>query len=477
MVKPFFNSISIQTRILLLFALQIFIMLTFGGVYLSWSFRKTLDAELSDKLKRLAQAAALQIDAELLSAISPGDEDTRTYNFLLTQLHAFKASTDVRRLYIIARDQRRLLDTEPNFAIGQPALFLPISRKEMMKVFSGQTVSSTLFEGADDKQYKAGFAPITHKGEAVAALAVDGSADTFEAIHDIQQALLYLAGVVLACAIALSVIFARTITRPIERLKQTAQKITSGDYESAINTSGQDEVGFLASTMEEMRKSIVRRDKQQKEMLAGVAHEIRNPLGGIELFSGLLVSELETGKAKDEALKIRREVQNLDRIVSDFLDYARPQRAQKRECTIRETFEEATMLLAAQLTEIRCNFTETEAETQAYVDPHHLKQILLNLLKNAAEALSAIKSNDKRIQISVSLENQDVLISIGDNGPGIPPQKRTEIFKPFFTTRASGSGLGLAIVKTLVEENSGKISLVENQTAGCEFQIVLQQTP
>ena len=123
--------------------------------------------------------------------------------------------------------------------------------------------------------------------------------------------------------IAIGFLFARTITKPIHRLVGAADEIGKGNFGKGIRIDTRDELGYLGSAMENMRKGIVERDNQLKMMLAGVAHEIRNPLGGIEIFAGLLAEELE-GNSKEHTQKIIKEVRNLDGIITQFLEYARP---------------------------------------------------------------------------------------------------------------------------------------------------------
>ncbi len=469
--RPF--QLSIRNRLIFLFTLQIVLMLLVGGFYLNWRLQRTLDTELADKLKSLAQAAALQIDADLLAGLAPGDEQTRTYRNLSAQLSSFKASTGVRRLYVFTRAQSSILDTRPATPIGAAYAFIPLAPTEMQALFAGHAVSSTLFTGSDKRLYKAGFASIFSDGIVVAALAVEGSAHTLEAIKAVRRDLLALGLFMLIGSVLLGIFFSERITTSINRLKEAAAAIGQGDYETPIELLQRDEIGFLANTMEEMRRAIVHRDIRQKTMIAGVAHEIRNPLGGIELFAGLLAGELTEEKAKSEAQKIQKEVQNLKKIVADFLDYARPQNAQRAMCEVGEIYHEVISLLAVALDATDCQITEKEAGTQIYVDPLHFKQVLLNLLKNAAEAAA----DNGKIELTVENVSGSVKLKLSDNGPGFSKEARQRLFEPFFTTRPQGTGLGLAIVKSLVDENGGEIFLKPQEAGGAVFELTFPAKP
>jgi len=463
-----FSTLSIRTRLVGLFILQMVIVVLAGGIYLDWQLRLTLEQELSDKLQRLAATAAQQIDSDLVANVFPGDEQTRTVKNLRAQLKQLKGASGARRIFVFGRNRRHLLSTGSEIPIGATIPFLPVSDAELSSVFAGHTVASTLFTGHDGRLYKTGFAPIVADGQVIAALALEGSANTLDAVRAVRRDLLLLGLASFLLAVFLGVIFAERITTPISRLKAAAQRIARGDYESAVEIDARDEIGFLGATMEEMRRAITQRDTRQKTMLAGVAHEIRNPLGGIELFAGLLASELSDHDARQQAQKIQREVQNLKRIVSDFLDYARPNKPRKAACVVKDIVSEVQGLLPDLPPAVEIRFSESRPGQTLICDQQHLKQILLNLIKNAVEAMGGNGS----IAIQVPGDNR---IIISDSGPGIAQKIRPLIFEPFFTTRNEGTGLGLAIVKSLVEENGGEIRVVSSKNGGAAFEIRFEQ--
>lgn len=444
-----------------MFTVQVLLIILLGGLYLDWQLRQTLEDELAEKLAHLARTAALQLDADLLALISPGDEATRTFATIRAQLRALQSASSARRMFVFTRDRASLADTRPQMPIGADYAFLPITSSELDSLFSGKTVNSPLFEGSDEKLYKTAFAPIFQNREVIAGLALEGSAQSLNAIRTVRRDLFLLGIVVLVGSILLAIFVSKRITIPINKLKTAAERITHGDYDTGVKVRTRDEIGFLARTMEEMRRAIVQRDTRQKAMLAGVAHEIRNPLGGIELFAGLLASELTEAKAKNEADKILKEVQNLKRIVSDFLDYARPQTPRRQKCLIHEVIAECQMLLAGELQNVKVEVSEQVQKKAVLVDPQHLKRILINLMKNSVESMAG--SGTIRIDAVNAGGFTELILS--DSGPGIPPDLRARVFEPFFTSRKDGTGLGLAIVKTLVEENKGDIYISDGNGA------------
>ena len=212
-------TFSIRSHLLFLFTLQIIIIIFVGGFYLDWRLRQTLDNELADKLESLAKAIALQIDGELLQNIFPGDEETRTYKNLLEQLETFKSQTNIRRIYIFSKNKKTFVDTNPSIPIGNDLIFIPITPEETEALFSGSTVNSTLFEGSDGRLYKTSFTPIISAEQVVAALALEASAHTLEAIQTVRRDLLILGTAVLAGSIFIGFLFSKRITTPINRLK------------------------------------------------------------------------------------------------------------------------------------------------------------------------------------------------------------------------------------------------------------------
>jgi len=339
---------SIGPRLIFLFVIQVVIILIIAGFSLQWQLRNKLEAELGKHLEIVANMTGLQIEGEILTNLVPGDETTRSYQNLIRLLINIQNKTGVRRIYLFNNKFQSLGDTQTGITIGQEYIQLKFDQSEVMQAFSGNTASSILFEGDDGRLYKSAYAPIWLNDRIVAAVRVEGSAQTLEVIQDVRKNLINLGILAVLGAIILAIIFSRQIIRPLKKLQNSAQEIGRGNYQHVIKPGTPDEVGFLARTLEEMRKNIIQRDQQQKAMLAGVAHEIRNPLGGIELFAGILLDELSTGEPRDRALKILKEVKNLKRIIQDFLEYARPAEPQPQICRSKEIWNESISFLACE---------------------------------------------------------------------------------------------------------------------------------
>jgi signal transduction histidine kinase len=229
-----------------------------------------------------------------------------------------------------------------------------------------------------------------------------------------------------------------------------------GEMTEPVAVESRDEIGFLGDALENMRRGIVRRDRHLRTMLAGVAHEIRNPLGGIEIFAGLLRDDLpEEDPRRAHLEKIVREVQHLKTIVNEFLVYARPRKPVLEPFPLREAIDDVGFLLAgdAQARDVRIETRLPDAELRVYADLDQVKRALVNLVKNAIQA----SPRGGQVEIESDQAHDRVRIAIRDYGPGIPPDRVKQIFDPFFTTKGAGAGLGLSIVRSIIEENEGEI--------------------
>lgn len=189
-------------------------------------------------------------------------------------------------------------------------------------------------------------------------------------------------------------------------------------------------------------------------MLAQVAHEIRNPLGGIELFAGAAAEDLPVDDERRSHLeRIRSEARELDRVIGEFLAFARPQSPNVRRVDLREPLTEATRMVGPVASHVEIELRLPAEPLWVEVDPDQVKRIAVNLLRNALTAA------ESRVRLSAGSEGSRVSFSVADDGPGVPEAIRERIFEPFFTTRVDGAGLGLAIVRRLADANDGRVEL------------------
>jgi len=453
------SNLRLRTQMTLFFVLQTGVLLLAAGIYMNWQLRRIVERELGERLVALAQVAAAQVIDTPVFALLPGDEQSRTSLRLRREFEDFGSLAGLSRVLIADAQQRVFFDSRGELAIGSEYVRLRFDAAEIGRAMSGTPVASPLFYDEAGQPFKAAYAPLAVNGVPGGVVCVESSAASLAAVAKVRNTLLTIGGLAVLGAALSAGFISRQVTRPLDKLKEAAEAIGRGDYQTAIAKAGTIEVAFLSSTIDEMRKAILRREQRQQMMLAGIAHEIRNPLGGIELFAGLLHKQ-SPQSLLPSVEKILGEVRRLKQIVQDFLDYARPAepRAALGGVAVQAAVDEARELLGDLADGIDWQVT-VESTLHAQVDADHLRRILLNLLRNACEALKL--QVERRIQISAARDGAQVYLTIADNGPGIAPEIRERIFEPFFTTRHDGTGLGLALVKLLVEENGGAVELLK----------------
>ena len=220
-------------------------------------------------------------------------------------------------------------------------------------------------------------------------------------------------------------------------------------------------------------------------LTAGVAHEIKNPLGAIGIYLQLIERRLGTepddvGADAWEAIReavdvIEEEVGRLNQIVVDYLFAVRPMNVDLASGDVNELLEELLRLLRPELEEADIELREELARDLPRVplDQRALREALLNIIKNAISAMLETPAGERARVLAVSsFAGADaVTIRIGDTGPGIPPDIQGKIFEPYFTTREFGSGLGLTLVYKIVKEHLGEIELDSKPGAGSTFSI------
>ena len=282
---------------------------------------------------------------------------------------------------------------------------------------------------------------------------------------------------------------------------QSAEKLNDfrriiGAYQQATERL-KDSHDQLMGEVSRLRAELVAKNQQFErrkrlaalgEMAAGVAHEIRNPLGSIQLYADLLARQLAGDSRKaDLAGKIGAAVRGLDAIVSDMLTFTRVAEASRQPTNFAALVAEAAAESAARLDAAGAavHAEWIDPSLQVELDPRLFKRVLVNLIVNAADAMAeagvggrgaGVGSRDIVVtaeQLPAGSELGRWRIRVADSGPGISPDVLDKIFHPFFTTKDHGTGLGLAIVHHIVEAHSGTIAAANRPEGGAAFTIVL----
>src|SRR5271166_2786199 len=298
------------------------------------------------------------------------------------------------------------------------------------------------------------------------------------------------AGALLIC-VAVIMVLAVSVRRPMLELQEKIARVRLGDMDVSVSFSNRsDEIGDLGRDFNDMvaqlkasREEIQRLHQTQMsraehfatlgELAAGLAHEIRNPLAGIAGVLDIASRDLpDTSPARNVMEDAKQEAVQINRILTELLDTARPKPPQFRVSDIVGTVEHAVMFARQQAVtkRISIEFAVKDAPPLVEHDPGQINQVMLNLL------LNGIQSMDKAgiIRVAVwQLDDETVAISVTDQGKGIAPEHLPNIFRPFFTTKGHGTGLGLALARRMVESHGGTIQVDSTLGQGTQFRVEL----
>jgi signal transduction histidine kinase len=296
----------------------------------------------------------------------------------------------------------------------------------------------------------------------VALVAAAGTARSFATLRAFRSLLLALAlgGAVLGAAAAL--VAAHSVTRPLHALAAAARRIGEGDLDSPLPAAGaRGEVETLRRTLEEMRQALQARDRERETMLAGIAHEVRNPLGAMALYAGALADDVAGRPEAAHVDRLRRELGGLSRLVEEFLDYAR-HRPLDVEPVDGARLAEEVRELCLPLAEAGGVALSAAGAGAFLADRHLLRRAALNLVRNAVEA----SPRGGQVALAVEPAGGQVVVTVLDRGAGLPPEARARLFEPFGTTKAGGTGLGLALARKAALAHGGALEVGDREGGG-----------
>jgi len=311
-------------------------------------------------------------------------------------------------------------------------------------------------------------------------------------LREIQKVLLFIGIGGFLIGIAGAAILARRITRPIHRLVDGTVRIAHGDLSQAIVDTSRDEVGDLARSFNDMTSQLLHaREKMddanrrlvQHEKLASIgrmaatiAHEIRNPLTSVKLNVQKIAEEEGFAETVKAHLGLTLEgIDQIERFIKELLNFTRVQELSLERWPVEQIVDESLKMVKETLAQKKIVVEKACAPDVPAIlaDADKLRQVFLNLLRNAHEALGS----GGKISIACDTVAEGgrtmVRVRIADNGPGIAEKDRPNIFEPFYTTKASGFGLGLANARKIVEQHSGTIAVGKKRGRGSAFVILI----
>ena len=209
---------------------------------------------------------------------------------------------------------------------------------------------------------------------------------------------------------------------------------------------------------------------------AGIAHEIRNPLSGINIYLSTLERIYNKGENLEKVKKIIGQMHSasgkIESVIRRVMDFSKPGEPRFVLTDINQPIEEAISLASPALRKREINIEKSLDKDlpPCSIDSHLMEEVILNLITNAAEAMQDM-DKEKRIRITSSMKRKQVLICVSDSGPGIPVNNREKIFDPFYTTKLSSTGIGLSICHRIIKDHGGSLGIVKNKWGGAELRI------
>jgi signal transduction histidine kinase len=307
-----------------------------------------------------------------------------------------------------------------------------------------------------------------------------------------RLALMLIGGIGFLLAMAGATLVARRISQPIKKLVDGTVRIAKGDFRHRIEIGSKDELGNLAQSFNEMTARLMAAREQMEEahkrllqaeklasigrLSATIAHEIRNPLTSVKLNIQKVAEDGKIEATDQEHLAISQEgIAQIERFIKELLNFTRVSGLHLARFPASQILDESVKLIVDGFREKRVVLEKKYEDglPEVLVDGDKMRQVFLNVLRNAYEAVDVGGKISLAISSAGDGAARGIKVRITDNGSGIPETDWENIFEPFFTTKAAGFGLGLANARKIVEQHKGTIKVVKKRGKGTAFEILI----
>jgi two-component system sensor histidine kinase HydH len=416
--------------------------------------RQKLDEAMGQRLMGVARSVAALCDGEQVMLATLADSTGLAYldEFAAVCAGLQQAESLAEITLSDPIDGTVLMSTSAALRAGEPDAFLALDPGAVAAARGGVSAAGPLYRAPHSPGtfQKSAHAPVFHYSAEgpypVGLLTVSGSPDFFAALERLRRAAWLTAAVVLAVLAGLGVILQRILVA-LERTRESVRR--------------QENLAAMG------------------RMTAGIAHEIRNPLGIIRGAGQHLERVLADAGIRDEvAAFIPEEVDRLDRILSGYLAFGTDQAAPVEDFALAPCLRRGVRLMADELLAAGVDVQGPDGGDDFRVrgDPRRLQQVCLNLLLNARDAMP--RGGRVSLALALSPDGSQVIVTVTDEGSGLGGVDRQRLFEPFWTTREKGSGLGLAISKRIVEDMGGTLELRDrSDRRGAEARLCLPRLP
>ena len=262
--------------------------------------------------------------------------------------------------------------------------------------------------------------------------------------------------------VIIALIFLKNQTKPLVKLAKAAERFGKGDYVNDFRASGSQEIRKAAFEFDRMAKRINRHLNQRAEMLSGISHDLRTPLTRLKLQLAML-------KQKDITEKMTKDIDEMEKMLNDYLQFAK---TQAQEITTTINLNKLLHRIKEAFNSEKIFYYACKEEIELKGRPSALKRLFENIVHNGL-------TYGNRVDIYVQKGNNRALVTVDDNGPGIPEDQYKNVFKPFFrldksrSLNQSGVGLGLAIVEDIINSHGGNIQFIKSKYNGLQVRISL----
>jgi signal transduction histidine kinase len=469
-IKDYFLNLSLNKKLTVIMVFLSFILI----IILQYLYAQSEEALLNELENQTAELSkAIQVGVEEVTSRGYTDE-MRLQNYL-KKLNA----KGIKEISIISNTDEIVSSTNPQ-KIGQD--LSPTKKERIIKAELGEPVSK------EGKVYNV-ILPVVAGNEHYGYIHLKINSEDFSKILRANAIKRTIATtVVFGIGIVISLFLSWMYTRPIKSVVDAVKRVAAGDLSINLRTNRKDEVGELTNSfnfmVERLReRSAIEEKLREAEHLSGivqlaksVAHEIRNPLNFINLSIDhirnkyLPLNERDRRDFEDMITSIKNEIQRLNGLVGNFLDYGKSLKLSVQKTNLVLLIQDVISLISARAEKEHVKiFPNIESLPEVCVDPEFIKTCLLNVILNSFQAMP----DGGNLFISSYSMDGKVFITIEDTGLGVSKENIQKIFDPFFSTKNDGLGLGLAMTKRIIEEHGGKITFESVEGKGSKVTLIL----
>jgi signal transduction histidine kinase len=453
-LRNFFLGLSLNKKLIIMMVFLSLILISIL-LYLYSQSEKALLAELEKQTSDLSRA--IQVGVEEVTGTGSTDQ---------MKLHNYLKKLDakgVKEISIISNTDEIIASTNP-MKVGEQVS--PKRKERIIKAELGEPVSE------EGKVYNV-ILPVVAGNEHYGYIHLQINAEDFSALlraSAIKR--IGAASLVFCIGIVIAVLLSWMYTRPIYNIVNAAGRVAAGDLTPDLSTDRRDEIGKLTQSfnfmVQKLREKRALEEKLREvehlsgigQFARGIAHEVRNPLNFISLSIDHLqekyvpVENIKKEKFESLMTSIKQEIQRLNKLVGDFLDYGRPIKMSLREVEVCGLIDEVLALVLAKAEKDNVEIIRLyEVLPKLSLDPELIKTCIFNVILNAFQAMP----HGGKLTVSTKASDSKVSLIFDDTGIGLSRENLSKVFDPFFSTKETGLGLGLALTKRVIEEHNGKV--------------------